>query len=606
MIVTRTNFDAVLAKLSVPGTYILDTETTGLCPYQGDSPFSICIGTVEERFYFNFIPYPGPDGEPDNEIVLSKPHKEKLKKLLKSRHHRWVGHNMKFDMHMCGRMDLYPGNCTCTMIRERVLQNDRFTYSLGAITGEKSDAVKSYIRKHKLFTVVPAVFANKDTQRPHYDRVPLEIIHPYGETDVEATAKLFDNQEQRLAKMERIRNAQAPGTPPIQQVLDLEDKVLRVVFNMEKRGILVDRAYAVEAYEYERHRIQAATAEFEKLAGIGYDRREAVLGPLLEGMGHKLGRTKDGSHALDADSLANIGNAITDSILTIRDAEKRAFTFWAGILERLDNQNRLHADFKQAGTATGRFSCADPNLQNLPKRADENAAYPIRKAFIPPPGYCLYMPDYEQMEYRLFMDAAGQMDLIQEVIGGKCVHTATAEMIGRDRATAKTVNFMLIYGGGAVKLSLALKVPVAEAKGIKESYLNRLPEVRRLIQRLIRTAEQRGWLINWYGRPIRFTRDNSYTAPNHWVQGGCADVVKLGMVRCDDMLRRAKSHIVSQIHDELWFYMHESELDLAPRLADLMATAYPFRFLPMAVDPSFSWLSAHDKESGFPTAREAV
>ena len=599
MLVTRTNFDEVLKKISVPGVYALDTETTGLRPYNGDVPFSIIIcDTDENAYYFNLIPYEDKDNE---EIVLTRPHKRALGTLLKSKHHLWVAHNAKFDMHQLARLQMYPALIYCTMVQERVVQNDRISYSLANITGEKSDEVKKYVRKHKLFETAPQVFGHGVDKLLQYHRVPLDIMQPYAEQDTIATIRLYLSQQHRLEKMNRIRTEKAPRTPDIAQVCGSESAVLPVVFRMERKGMLVDREYAVEAYTYEKDRIAKASQEFKGLIGKDYDRREAFLGPIIENeLKCKLGRTASKQFALDAEVLKALDHPLTDAILAIRDAEKRAYTFWAGILDRLDKQDRLHADFKQAGTATGRFSCSDPNLQNLPKRRDENATYPIRKAFIPPEDYCLYMPDFEQMEYRLFMDLAGQMDVIEAVLAGTDVHSATADMIGKDRSIAKMVNFLLIYGGGDAKLAEAIKVPLDAAKGIRENYLLRLPEVRKLIDRLKRTALMRGWLINWYGRPLRFTKDTYYRAPNYFIQGGCADIVKLGMVRCDGRLRRTKSYICSQIHDEVWFAIHRKELELAPVMNDLLATAYPHRHLPMATDAAYSWDSAHDKQSGFP------
>ena len=604
MLVTREKFSEVMKILNVPGIYAVDTETTGLSAYKGDSPFSIIITKNEkENFYFNLIPYPE-WGEDQENKVLSKPHKDELRALFKSKYHLFLAHNAKFDMHMLARLDMYVTNIECTMIRGRILRNNLLSYSLANLTGEKDDTVKKYLSKNKLFTVMPSVFGNNEKVKSmHYDKVPPDLIIPYAEQDGLATINLYQEQEKRLSTMEEIRERDVPGTPSIKQALDLEKKVLKVVFNMEKRGIHVDRDYAIEAYQYEKDRAEKAMSEWKKITGIDYERRDSVLGPWFESQGIKVGRTKDNRYALDANALGAMGHEAARCVLEIRDAEKRCFTFWAGILERLDGQNRLHADFKQAGTATGRFSCSDPNLQNLPKRKDDDSKYPIRRGFIPPPGYCLYMPDYEQMEYRMFMDLAGQRDVIEEVVAGKDVHSATADLIGRERSVAKMVNFLLIYGGGPQKLADAINVPLVEAKAIRENYLRKLPNAKNLIWRLKQVAARRGWLLNWYGRPLRFDQGFDYKAPNHYIQGGCADVVKLSMVRCDAYLAKKKSYLVSQIHDELWFYIHESELAICEQLGDLMATAYPYRFLPMAVDHSHSWTSAYDKFPGLPEAK---
>lgn len=248
-------------------------------------------------------------------------------------------------------------------------------------------------------------------------------------------------------------------------------------------------------------------------------------------------------------------------------------------------------------------SSSNPNLQNL-KRPDEDGAeevYPIRRAFVPTPGHCFVMFDYKAMEYRLMLEYACQADVIEAVKNGVDVHQATAEMIGVSRQHGKTLNFALLYGAGKAKLAAMLGLTDSEAQRLKNRYFASLRNVRDFIFNVRNVARNRFFIFNWAGRRCHYDSiQYAYAAPNHLIQGGCADIAKRAMVQVDKLLAGTKSTFPLVVHDEFILDMHPDDFGLIPAIERAMVEAYPHRHLPMEVSVSHSWKSLADKVSGPP------
>ena len=260
----------------------------------------------------------------------------------------------------------------------------------------------------------------------------------------------------------------------------------------------------------------------------------------------------------------------------------------------------IHCNFRQAGTATGRLSAEQPNLQNVPKRGEDKSKYPVRKAFIPREGKKFVMIDYDQMEYRLLLDIAGEHSVISKILNeGLCVHEATAEMMLVERDPAKTLNFMLLYGGGADKLAAALGITVPKAKSLKNKYFTTLRKVQALVSAIKQVSENRGWLVNWFGRRIICeSRNLSYKMPNHYIQGGCGDAAKIAMNNIDDLIIKTPIDMILTVHDEMIFEVNdEIELSSFKQLATIMEGAYPHKTLPLTSGIDFSLTDWHNKEA---------
>jgi DNA polymerase-1 len=262
---------------------------------------------------------------------------------------------------------------------------------------------------------------------------------------------------------------------------------------------------------------------------------------------------------------------IVDDILEYRQVTKLKSTYVDGLLKVADGEGMVHTTFKQTGTATGRLSSAEPNLQNIPIRTELGRE--LRKFFIPnAEGRVLIDADYSQIELRLLADIAGDAAMREAFVSGFDIHTDTASRIfgvGKDsvnvemRKRAKAVNFGIMYGMGEHSLSEDLGITRKEAKEYIDSYLNSYPDVNRYLDEVIKTAYEQGFVTTKLGRR-RFIPELAETnkmrkkfgervAMNSPIQGTAADIMKIAMIRVRDSLAESglDAKLILQVHDEL-------------------------------------------------------
>ena len=349
--------------------------------------------------------------------------------------------------------------------------------------------------------------------------------------------------------------------------------LIHVCKDIQARGIQLDRGYVEEGKRYEQQQVKEATKDFEKDTGRTFKDSSRVFAEIFAARGETFPLTNKGNPSFTAEFLNSSSSPTAKLINRIRFHQKRYSTYWTSFVHYSDEQNVLHPELDQAGTVTGRFASRDPNLQNIPK--EDTGQYKIRGAFIPREGYRLVSIDYDQQEYRLMLDYAGEMGLIEAVNNGKDVHTATAELLNIPRRHAKTVNFAMLYGTGKDKLAQMLGISVREAISLKHLYFSRLPKVKALINGIIRAGEMNGCISNWLGRKYWCGNfDMAYKLPNWLIQGGGADVIKVAMIDCHEYLKQTQSHIALQVHDELLFEIHEKDMAIIDDLKHLMSRVY--------------------------------
>lgn len=618
MLVTTDNLESVLAKLRVATHLALDTETTGLRPYKGDRLFSLIISDKTDDYYFNFQDYP----------ECSALHPAVLTRLqialFRDESKTWYLHNAKFDMHMLDREKCeLLGTIHCTEVHERLLFNKHRDYKLDTIAPlygqSKSKEVDRYITKHKCFTKRQVPGKKKLAVDKHFDRVAFPVISDYGMKDGRVTMAVGEGQRVKLTQFYRSFSSAELQRKALKLVQN-ERQLTKVCFDMERYGIKIDRKFCEEAFAFTSGKAQAAARDFMRMAGDSTLDLDTVakLKPVFARLGIPPGRTAPtpkfptGQDSYNKAALVASGHAAAQSLLEYRRFSKVAGTYFRNFLDLSDDRDHVHGNIRQAGTDTGRFSMSDPNLQNLKKNdedeepgdddaLDAETTFQVRRAFIPEsPDYCFTMIDYDQEEYRLMLDAAGELELIRKVLGGLDVHTATAEMIGSTRSRAKTINFLIIYGGGDGKLATSLGIPHQTAKALRADYFQKLPGVQDLIKSTIKEAERTGIIFNWAGRAYRFDRLTSYKSPNTKIQGGGGDVMRFAMTECDRFLKGRQSKMLVSVHDELLFQVHKSELGIVPELKGIMESVYPHRHLPLTCSVSHSWKSWADKVKGLP------
>ena len=306
---------------------------------------------------------------------------------------------------------------------------------------------------------------------------------------------------------------------------------------------------------------------------------------------------------------------IIEDILEYRQVTKLRSTYVDGLLKVADEQGLVHTTFKQTGTATGRLSSAEPNLQNIPIRTELGRE--LRKFFIPTAeGRVLIDADYSQIELRLLADIAGDTAMREAFISGFDIHTDTASRVfgvDKDHVTvelrkkAKAINFGIMYGMGEHSLSEDLHISRAEAKSYIDSYLNSYPDINRYLDEVIRTAYEQGFVTTKLGRR-RFIPElaesnkmrkkfGERVAMNSPIQGTAADIMKIAMIRVHDRLTRSglDAKLILQVHDELILEASATDADAAMTLlCEEMENAVKLS-VPLDVEAHIgeNWFEAH-------------
>lgn len=583
VLVTEEIIDSVLEELKSEPVLAVDTETTGLRPFHSDEIFSIIVSSPTKDYYFNFNWY--------SELGVEQYHLKDRKKLkpLFDTPRKWILQNAKFDLHLLNKSDLLPkGEYFDTQVAGRVLYNIHESYSLDAMAerelGErKDDAVMKWLEANKCFQMEAVPGRKKHNKKYFFEQVPFEIISKYGMKDGRLTLKLYQHQTD---------NSKNPYFATDAQVLDNEMKLIHTLFHMEQTGVKINRKYCEGASQYELGRAHGFATRWRDMVGSDLVDSGEYLKPVFEGLGFHIPFTDKGEPNVDYNVISLIDHPLARLLEDYRDAEKRYVTFM-GILYAADSADVVHTNFKQSGTVTGRMSSVEPNLQNL--AAEDSSPLPIRRAFVPRPGFFFCSIDYKQMEFRLLLEYAQEMELINKIIAGHDPHQATADMTGLSRKAAKTLNFGLIYGMGVAKLAKAIGVTQAEAREFKQKYFDALPGVQRFLWQAQSRQARRGQSWNWFGRRFQLKeRKFAYRAPNSIIQGGSADVCKIAMNRIHEALKGSKSRMLLQVHDEILFEIAFDESGVIDKVLKIMETAYPHRNIPLTCSVSYSLESFHD------------
>ena len=365
---------------------------------------------------------------------------------------------------------------------------------------------------------------------------------------------------------------------------DMEMPLLFTLSEMEKEGIRVN---AGELKEY-GERLQVRIEELEKLiwqeAGEEFNiNSPKQLGVILfEKMKMPGGKkTKTGySTAADVlDKLAPDYKLVAD-ILEYRQLTKLKSTYADGLANYIDQGGRIHSNFNQTITATGRISSTEPNLQNIPVRTELGRL--LRKVFIPKEGYVFLDADYSQIELRVLAHMSGDEKLIQAYREAQDIHRITAsqvfhipfeEVTPLQRRNAKAVNFGIVYGISSFGLSQDLSITRKEAAQYIENYFETYPKIKGFLDGLVKQAKEQGYVSTMFGRrrPVPELKSSNFmqrsfgerVAMNSPIQGTAADIIKIAMIRVSRRLREEnlKSRLILQVHDELLIETAEDEVE---------------------------------------------
>ncbi|MCM1306056.1 MAG: DNA polymerase I [Bacteroides sp.] len=362
---------------------------------------------------------------------------------------------------------------------------------------------------------------------------------------------------------------------------DVELPLCVVLRDMELRGVRVsiDKLKQLEA-KYGGIIEELSRRIYEK-AGCTFNiASPKQLGEVLfEKLGLPHGKKTKTGYSVGEDVLANLAwaNPIVKDILEYRHYTKLQSTYVVG-LQPLINRGRIHTEFNQCITMTGRLSSTNPNLQNIPTRSEE--AKDIKSAFLPSEGNVLVSADYSQIELRLLAHMSGDEQLIEAFNKDDDIHAITAsqilgvplsEVTPDQRRDAKAVNFGIIYGISGFGLAENLSIPQYKAKEFIANYFSTHPRVRAYMDGCVAEAREKGYAVTLLGRRRNLSDLNASNylvrssaermAMNTPLQGSAADIIKLAMLGVEKRLKDKKSKMILQIHDELIIDTARDELD---------------------------------------------
>ena len=404
------------------------------------------------------------------------------------------------------------------------------------------------------------------------------------------------------------RDVEHAGLLKLYEEIDLP--LVPVLQRMEQAGVRIDRKNLSEMSSRLEQEIAVKAKEIYEKAGHEFNisspkqLSDVLFNKLNLPAPVKYGKGKTTSTAVDVLEKLALEHDVPRLVLEYRQLTKLKSTYVDALPALLNAASgRLHTTFAQTGTATGRLSSANPNLQNIPIRTELGRE--IRAAFTADPGHVLLAADYSQIELRLLAHFSEDPLLVEAYRRGDDIHTLTASqvfgvpplMVTADhRRQAKVVNFGIVYGLSAFGLSQNLGIEPAEAKKFIEAYFEKYSGVRKFIDATLEEARREQKVKTLFGRirPIPDINSKNFnfrgfaerTAVNTPLQGTAADLIKIAMIRIDEALRERdlKSRMTLQVHDELVFEVPEAEVDIMKSLVrEYMEKVHPLS-VPLQVD----------------------
>ncbi len=617
---------AMLGVLSAAPAFCFDTETDGLDPKDArllGIAFSAETGT---GYYVPMDPVGEAALRLRDDSQRESPHlptsatppsgiRHQLSVIFSSPALK-IGHNLKFDLAMLATHDVpVSGPFFDTMIAHALVEPDQ---------RHGMDSLSERLLGYSPISITTLIGPKGLGQRRMSD-VPVADVARYAAEDADVTWQLREKLEPMLRE-----------TGQEKVFSNVEMPVLPTLTAMELEGIRVDAAVLGDFSVQLAKEMVAAEADIQRLAGREFNvNSNKQLGEVLFNelkLVEKPKKTATGQFATDEQTLTALAgtHAIVQRILDYRGVSKLKSTYADALPEAIHPKTgRVHTNYLQCATATGRLSSNDPNLQNIPIRTE--LGQEIRRAFVPKVGpaalrpgddsqressYLILSADYSQIELRIIAALSREEAMIEAFKNGEDIHTTTASRVfgvlpglvtPEMRRKAKMVNFGIAYGISAFGLSQRLSIPRKEAAEIIEHYFRSYPGIQRYMQETIEFARTHGYVQTVTGRR-RLLRDiNSGNATvrgaaernaiNTPIQGTAADMIKIAMARIHAEIgkRGLKSRLLLQVHDELVFDLFvPEEAELSALVADLMKTALP---LPVPIEVEIGtgahWLEAH-------------
>ncbi|MEE1080229.1 MAG: DNA polymerase I [Bacteroidales bacterium] len=584
--------------------FAFDTETTSVNVMDAEL---VGISFAIDNHEAWYVPIPA-DQVKAREIV------DMLRPILENEAVEKIAQNAKFDYSMLKRYGVEVSDPLFdTMIAHYLLQPE-MQHNMDYLSEvylkyrpiPTSDLINTKAKKSS-----ESLFDFDEEEKPQTMReVPVDKVMQYCCEDSDVTLQLYKvfKNELKKEKLEKL-------------FYEIEMPLVKVLADMELTGVRIDVAALKESEGILNQELKNIEARITELAGHPFNplSPKAVGTVLFDEMklDPKAKKTKSGQYTTSEEVLQKLRDKspIIDEILNYRGVKKLLSTYIEALPQEINHRTgRIHAQFNQTVTATGRLSSSNPNLQNIPIR--DELGRELRKAFIPDEGEVFFSADYSQIELRLMAHLSQDPNMTEAFLSGEDIHTATAakiyhlpvgEVTKLQRTKAKTANFGIIYGISVFGLASRLNIPRSEAKQLIDGYFVTYPKVQEYMNKSIEVAREKGYVETLFGRKrvladissanatVRgYAERNAINAP---IQGTAADIIKIAMVRIARRIRKEKlnAKLLIQVHDELNFSVPQNELNkLKDLVLEEMAGAVKLS-VPLIADcgSGSNWLEAH-------------
>ncbi len=593
LIQSELEMESLIVVLENAIEFCFDTETTGLNSLEVEI---VGLSFAVKKFEAYYVPVS--ENREDATKLLNK-----FKHILQDPNKTLIGQNIKYDYHILMNYGIQIKNKLFDTMVAHFLIQPEMRHGMDLLA-------ETYLNYSPIS--IETLIGKKGKGQISMREAPLEQIKEYAAEDADITLQLKGEFAPKLkeTETEKLFN-------------EVEVPLITVLADMEREGINLDVAALKEFSAQLQIDITNVEKEIYAQAGFKFNISSPkqvgdVLFEVLKISSDKAKKTKTGQYATGEDVLLKLEHAhpIIAKILDYRELVKLKSTYVDSLPELVNQKTKhIHTSYNQVVAVTGRLSSDNPNLQNIPIRTERGRQ--IRKAFIPRNDeYILLSADYSQIELRIVASISGDPNMCEAFQTGKDIHTATAakvfgvaesEVTKEMRYKAKSVNFGIIYGQGAFGLSENLNIPRAEAKELIDNYFKEYPSIKSYMDTEINFARENGFVKTLLGRK-RWLRDitshnqtvrgyaerNAINAP---IQGSAADMIKVAMINIHNDLqkRNLKTKMLLQVHDELVFDVHKSELELIkPIIEEHMKNALPLKVpVEVGMGEGINWLVAH-------------
>jgi DNA polymerase-1 len=583
----------LLQNLLNQSSVCFDTETTGIDALNAEL---VGMSFSFEKGKGFYVPFP--ENQEEAQTLI-----EKFRPFFENSTIEKIGQNMKYDLKILSNYNIQvKGKLFDTMIAHYLINPD-MRHNMDVL----SETYLKYSPKS-----IETLIGKKGKNQLSMRDVPLEDIKEYATEDADITFQLKEHFQPILEKVGTKKLFDEIEIPLVPVLADMEKEGIRLDVEFLK-SMSVDMQKEIDAFEqqiYETAGEKFNLASPKQLGDILFDK--------LKIGGAKQKKTKTGQYATGEEVLSYLANEhqIVRDILEWRQMVKLQSTYIDALPNQVDKKTgRVHTDYMQTVAATGRLSSNNPNLQNIPIRTERGRK--IRKAFIArDENYTLLSADYSQIELRIIAALCGEENMIKAFQNHEDIHKSTAakvfnvpldEVTKEQRSHAKTVNFGIIYGVSAFGLSNQTNLSRKESADLIEAYYKTYPRLKSFIQEQVDFAREHGYVETISGRR-RYLKDinsanaivrggaerNAVNAP---IQGSAADIIKIAMINIHKKLTAEnwKSKMLLQVHDELVFDVHNSELEkIQPMIKHEMENAFKMAVpLDIEIGLGKNWLEAH-------------